>query len=85
VTIMATMWPRALPAEVLLNTLRSTECEVYRRLQKILEDPFVVFYSRPWLGIKPDGQEIDGECDFVVAHPKLGFVTLEVKGGGRCL
>ena len=50
-------------------------------LQEVLEDPFVVFYSRPWLGEKPDGEEIDGECDFVVAHPDLGFLALEVKGG----
>ena len=39
------------------------------------------FYSRPWLGLKPDGEEIDGECDFIVAHRELGMLTLEVKGG----
>jgi hypothetical protein len=35
----------------------------------------------PWLGLKPNGQEIDGECDFVVARADSGFLTLEVKGG----
>ncbi|MEE4356529.1 MAG: NERD domain-containing protein [Desulfococcaceae bacterium] len=78
---MAVMWPAKLPRDVLDNVLRSSECQVYRRLEAVLEDPFVVFYSSPWLGIKPDGEEIDGECDFVVAHPDLGFLTLEVKGG----
>ena len=78
---MPLMWPRRLPAEVSENTLRSTECDVFRRLQAVLDDSFVVFYSRPWLGLKPDGEEIDGECDFIVAHSKLGVLTLEVKGG----
>lgn len=78
---MAVMWPRTLPPDVTGNTLRSTECEVFRRLEAVLEDPFVVFYSRPWLGLKPDGEEIDGECDFIIAHPERGMLTLEVKGG----
>lgn len=78
---MATMWPRKLPPDITTNTLRSTECRVYHRLESVLENPFVVFYSRPWLGMRPDGEEIDGECDFVVAHPDLGILTVEVKGG----
>ncbi len=79
---MALMWPRQLPKYVTSNLLRSTECEVYKRLEKCLDDTFTVFYSRPWLGLKPDGEEIDGECDFVIAHPELGILAIEVKGGG---
>jgi hypothetical protein len=78
---MAVMWPRTLAPDVASSTLRSTECEVYRRLGTVLDDSFVVFYSRPWLGLKPDGEEIDGECDFIVAHATLGVLALEVKGG----
>lgn len=78
---MAVMWPRTLPPDVTSNVLRSTECEVFRRLQEALDDSFVVFYSRPWLGLTPDGEEIDGECDFVVAHAEQGMLALEVKGG----
>lgn len=78
---MAVMWPRTLPPDVIGNMLRSTECEVFRRLEAVLDDSFVVFYSRPWLGLKPDGEEIDGECDFILAHAELGILTLEVKGG----
>lgn len=78
---MAVMWPRTLPPDVAGNMLRSTECEVFRRLEAVLDDSFVVFYSRPWLGLKSDGEEIDGECDFIVAHPERGLLTLEVKGG----
>ena len=78
---MAVMWPKILPPDVVNNTLRSTECKVFKQLESTLNNAFVVFYSRPWLGLKPDGEEIDGECDFVIAHAKLGILTLEVKGG----
>lgn len=78
---MAVMWPRTLPPDVTGNMLRSTECEVFRRLEAVLDDSFVVFYSRPWLGLKPDGEEVDGECDFILAHAEFGILTLEVKGG----
>ena len=78
---MAVMWPRTLPPDITGNTLRNTECDVFRRLEAVLDDSFVVFYSRPWLGLRPDGEEIDGECDFIIAHAELGLLTLEVKGG----
>ena len=78
---MAVMWPEKLPRHITRNSLRAAEIRVFRRLEEVLEDPFVVFYSRPWLGEKPDGEEIDGECDFIIAHPDLGFLALEVKGG----
>ena len=78
---MAVMWPRVLPPDITRNSLRSTECDVFRRLEAVLDESFVVYYSRPWLGLKPDGEEIDGECDFIVAQPVLGMLTLEVKGG----
>jgi len=79
---MAVMWPRKLPYNVINNPLRKAECEVYRLLEVTLDDKYTVFYSRPWLGLKPDGEEIDGECDFVIAHPALGILAIEVKGGG---
>lgn len=75
------MWPRGLPEYISTEPLRAAECKVYRRLQSVLEDPFVVFYSRPWLGLTRFGEEIDGECDFLVAHPDMGILALEVKGG----
>ena len=31
--------------------------------------------------IHAHGSDFDGECDFVVAHPELGLLALEVKGG----
>jgi hypothetical protein len=34
------------------------------------------------LGLTPFGEEIDGECDFLIAHPEIGILTIEIKGGG---
>jgi hypothetical protein len=75
------MWPQQIPPDVLRNPLRSTEVEVYRKLENELNDEWWVFYSRPWLGLTATGGEKDGECDFVVAHPKRGALFIEVKGG----
>lgn len=79
---MAIMWPRELPPDITSNPLRKSECRVYRRFQEVLDDSFVVFYSRPWLGLTPYGEEKDGECDFLIAHPDKGILAIEVKGGG---
>ena len=78
---MAIMWPRKIPSEIESNLLRRAECKVFRKLKESLDDHFVVFYSRPWLGLKSNGEEIDGECDFVIAHHRYGVLFLEVKGG----
>lgn len=79
---MAKMWPSLLPEEIRYDHFRQAECKVYDKLKEVLDDTFTVFYSRPWLGTTHSGEEIDGECDFVVAHPEYGFITLEIKGGG---
>lgn len=78
---MPRMFPREMPEWVRQNTLRSTECRVYDALASQLSGSWSVFYSRPWLGLAPDGREIDGEADFVLAHPGRGVITVEVKGG----
>lgn len=76
------MWPRLLPAYIRSDLLRSAEVAVYDQLQLALPEGWDVYYSRPWLGLTPSGGERDGECDFVVAHPDYGVLTVEVKGGG---
>jgi hypothetical protein len=78
----AKMWPAALPASVREDRYRRAEVTVYDRLAQALGSDWTVFYSRPWLGLTPTGAERDGEADFVLANPKLGFLMLEVKGGG---
>jgi Nuclease-related domain len=44
-----------------------------------LDERFTVFHSVGWH--RGDGKP-DGEADFLVAHPVLGLLVLEVKGGG---
>jgi len=75
------MWPRRLPAAIRSESRRSAEIKVYDALAKQLGSGWVVFYSRPWLGEASTGAEIDGESDFVVAHPDCGVLFIEVKGG----
>lgn len=78
---MAVMWPRKLPEWVVQDPRRAAECEVYKKLDLVLDDEWSVYYSRPWWGLSNTGGEIDGEADFVVAHPDRGVLFLEVKGG----
>lgn len=78
---MACMYPRQLPTYIRQDPLRSAECRIFDQLREQLPDAYTVFYSRPWLGLTPDGREIDGESDFVIAHEEAGLLTLEVKGG----
>jgi hypothetical protein len=79
---MPIMWPRKLPLSIRQDSRRSAEVRVYDQLAAVLDDNFTVFYSSPWLGTDHLGNERDGECDFMVAHPRMGYLTLEIKGGG---
>ena len=76
------IWPRQLPDSIRSDRRRRAEVKVYDGLASKLPDEFHVFYSSPWLSIDRLGNEKDGECDFVVAHPRLGVLAIEVKGGG---
>ncbi|AOS96530.1 Nuclease-related domain protein [Microbulbifer aggregans] len=78
---MAVLWPRKLPRSVLEDRRRRAEVRVYDKLAEVLDDSFQVFYSSPWLGTDRLGNEKDGECDFLVAHPDHGILAIEVKGG----
>ncbi|MBS0505265.1 MAG: NERD domain-containing protein [Proteobacteria bacterium] len=79
---MAVMWPRELPVSIKADRRKRAEVRTYDRLAAALDDSFTVFYSSPWLGVDSHGAEKDGECDFLVAHPRLGYLAIEVKGGG---
>jgi len=78
---MAKMFPSVLPKEVLQDPKRSSEVLVYNKLAEQLDDTYYIFYSSPWLGTMPDGREIDGEADFMIAHAQKGILIIEVKGG----
>lgn len=75
------MIPAELPAAVLQDSRRAGEVAVYEALRgDPLLEGFTVWYSPKWLAAY-DGVLRDGEADFIAAHPDLGFITLEVKGG----
>lgn len=76
------MWPATLPPQVRSDIYRKAEVRIYDLLREQLDSSWTVFYSRPWLGLTPTGGEKDGECDFVIVHPRYGFLAMEVKGGG---
>ena len=79
---MAIMWPRTIPPEIRADRRRRAEIEVFERLEQDLDNSWYAFYSRPWWGLSDRGGELDGEADFIVAHPDRGLLFLEVKGGG---
>jgi hypothetical protein len=78
---MAKMWPKEVPSWVVANKRRSAEIKVFRKLQEELNDEWEVFYSRPWWGIGRNGEEVDGEADFILVNPDRGLLFIEVKGG----
>jgi len=75
------LFPRKIPRYIREDPMRSAECSVFEKLDRTLDSRFAIFYSRPWFGLGPTGEEIDGEADFVIAHEDYGILVLEVKGG----
>lgn len=51
---------------------------VYEALRS-LNDSYVIFYSLSWVGINEN--RTIGEADFVVLHPDMGILVIEVKSG----
>ena len=74
---MARMFPRELRPE----TKSKAEKRLYEAFKRGLSDDFYVFHSVRWLVRDPRSGAKDGETDFVIAHPELGILVLEVKGG----
>lgn len=80
---MARLSPEILHSSVRNDWRRKAEVRVYDKLAEVLDDEFTVFYSSPWLKTDSFGNEKDGECDFLIAHPAYGFLAIEVKGGNE--
>ena len=75
---MARMIPDVDPSQM----EHTSEEPVYRCLREQLNDSYVVLHSYPWLRPwRGEGALSEGEADFVVLHPELGMLILEVKGG----
>jgi len=73
---MATMFPEA-PSPA---TESRAEVRLFEALRDGLDDDFVAFHHVAWLAKGREGARV-GEADFVLAHPRLGAVVVEAKGG----
>ncbi|HKP54941.1 MAG TPA: NERD domain-containing protein [Chloroflexia bacterium] len=74
---MARMYPQNLPGSV----ESKAEEILYQELQAQLPDGYTVLYSVKWLMRDRKRHDNDGEIDFLIIHPDLGVLVLEVKGG----
>lgn len=64
----------------MLPTDSAAERRLYEGFLEQLDESFVVYHSVDWVLAGQNGPE-EGEADFVIAHPELGLLVLEVKGG----
>ncbi len=78
---MARLYPERLPESVLEDPKRFAERRFYEAAAG-LSGKFTVFYGVAWQAVDPRHGARDGEADFVIAHPGLGLLVVEVKGGG---
>src|SRR3970040_1819751 len=65
----------------MLPTESAAERRLYQGFLEQLDDALVVYHSVDWLLAGPRGP-IEGEADFVIAHPEHGILVIEAKGGG---
>ena len=77
---VATIYPDHLPESILNDPMRAAERIMYHALSR-MGDAFTIFYSVAWQSRSLAGNVRDGEADFVIAHPELGMLVIEVKGG----
>ena len=77
---MALMFPDVLPSRLAEDNRGETK--LFNALKAQLNNDWIVYHNvylheRPSLG----SRQRDGEIDFVLSHPKLGILVIEVKGG----
>jgi hypothetical protein len=65
----------------MLPTDSSAERRLYEGFLEQLDDAYVVYHSVDWVLADARGKKVEGEADFVIAHPVDGVLVLEVKGG----
>src|SRR5688572_13191238 len=61
--------------------MRSAENRLASALERALKPPWAIYRNVAWLEKRPGDEPADGEADLVVAHPDLGVMVIEVKGG----
>jgi len=76
---MAQVIPKAFPYPD--DPDRWAELQAFEALHG-LDDSWTVFYGVAWQSLH-NGRQRDGECDFVLLHPRHGLYAVEVKGGSE--
>lgn len=77
---------RLIPKVVIDDIECKPERDVTRCLVEQLPDDCLVYHSYPWLKLERHEYGVnsvlkEGEADFVIVHPRFGFLIFEVKGG----
>lgn len=78
---MARMYPQWLPSSVKSNAER----KLFDLLRDHLPDEYTILWSIDWTMPRSSargGGARESEVDFLVLHPEMGILILEVKGGG---
>ena len=71
------------PDHPLGDTKSNAERKVFYALKDLLPDDYVVLHSVPIYHRTSEKDRLpSGELDFLVAHPSMGVIVIEVKGGG---
>lgn len=68
--------------EALGQVVSQAERLLYVTFRDELPDDVTVVHSMEWIQRTREGFAIDAEADFVVVHPEMGILVVEVKGGG---
>jgi len=63
----------------MLPVQSGAEQQLYDALRDQLPGEFACYHGIEWLHL--GGRPQEGEADFLIAHPELGVLVLEVKGG----
>ena len=74
---MAKMYPERLPE----GLASDAEYDLFATFEQELDEHFTVFAGVKWLLKGRQRGAIQGEADFIIAHPDRGLLVLEVKGG----
>ena len=76
------IYPTIAPDKILNDPKRNPEMQVYEALKRDLGEDFFIYYNCDWYNpSKGASGNRDGEADFIIAHPELGYICIEVKGG----
>ncbi len=71
---------RMYPEHIAEATASFAERVLYDALREQLPAEFVVMHSVRWV-LRDRMRQSDGEADFLILHPRLGMLVVEVKGG----